>query len=294
MVKLLANVAEFGKLFFNLACDFIAPNTCLSCGEIMKDNVDWSTKDVCKDNTFNINNFVCVNCITKFNNCCKIDQNYCCKKCGYPLLIDNEKNENKNFLDKQTDKNYCPSCQGKELYFDRACSCFQYRYIVRRLLLNMKFYFQTDGLEMIGQAMFDVYKNNLAKADVVCFIPITKMKLFCKGYNHAGLIAGELYKQIRKQKGQELFLYDLLTKTRQTISSKKLTQVERWQKQQRFVVNNNYLSKEWKSKIDGKTILLVDDIMTTGATLNTASMILKKAFSRSEIKCLTFARTMLY
>ena len=293
MAKLLANVVKFSKFLFNLACDFIAPNTCLSCGEIMKDNIDLSVKDVGKDDELDINNFVCENCITKFNACCKIDQNYCCKKCGYPLLIDDDKNENKNFLDKK-DNNICPSCQDKKLYFDVARSCFQYHYIVRRLLLNMKFYFQTDGLEMIGKSMFDVYKHYLEQADIVCFIPTTKMKLFCKGYNHAGLVAGELYKQIHKQKGRELYLYDLLIKTKQTISSKELTQVERWQKQQRFSVNTKYLSKEWKSKIDGKTILLVDDIMTTGATLNVASMVLKKEFLHSKIECLTFARTMLY
>ena len=294
MVKLLANVVKFSKFLLNLACDFIAPNTCLSCGEMMKDNVNWSSKERENESKFDINNFICQKCITKFNTCCKIDQNFCCKKCGYPLLIDDEENENKNFLDKQKDENYCPSCQDKKLYFDVARSCFKYHYIVRRLLLNMKFYFQSDGLGLMGKSIFDVYKNHLKKADIVCFIPITKMKLFCKGYNHAGLIAGELYKQMRGQNGKELLLHDLLVKTKQTIGSKQLTQTERWQKQQRFSINTKYLSEEWKSKIDGKTILLIDDIMTTGATLNVASMVLKKDFPHSKIECLTFARTMLY
>lgn len=280
---------NFIQHIFNIIC----PQCCLFCGEkiILENNKTQENQ--------NLQKFLCQNCQDEI---IPIEQTNCCKTCGYPLYQSpfyrpNENTEiNSNFLDKS---NLCYSCNSiKSGHLAIARSCFQYKTKLRKLLINFKLYFQTESIDFIGLSLLKTY-SYMPHADIICCIPITKTKLFFKGYNHASLIASSFYKHLINQrqinKQTTIFIPDMLIKYHNSVQSKTLSQKERLQKKHNFAINNKYLSDKWRQFFSKKTILIIDDIMTTGATLNSATSVIKEAFGKDiKIECLTLARTMLY
>ena len=193
-----------------------------------------------------------------------------------------------NFLDTYSQ---CQSCVHYRPYFLMARSAMQYRDGARRSLLLLKFHFNTDGLKFIGERMYEAYlQAGMPQPDIVCFVPITRRKLFFKGFNHAGLVANA-FVQAACEHGENLNLvYDLLVKTAKTQQSKELNRAGRLQKKHFIKINEKHLGTVCKAK----HILVIDDIMTTGGTLNNAAKIITAASPRCKVSCLTFARTMLY
>ena len=282
---------------------------CMSCGAVLQSNKKQNSNHITESSPhlevhnstpyiinlqLNIvellNLFFCQKCSQKIN---IIQQQTCCKKCGYPLSNDTMHSIYGAFLD--TNDKQCPSCHaaGNKHFFCIARSCYGYHGTIKRLIINYKFHFQTETIDFIGLSLFYVYQQ-MPKADIICFIPITKTKLFLKGYNHAGLIANNFYQHTRQTNQTLILLPDLLLKNRVSEASKHLTQNERWRKKQNFIINNKYLAQQWQDMMRNKTILVIDDIMTTGATLNEAAKVIKTAFNHTKVECLTFARTLLY
>ncbi len=278
MKNALTEKAGLLKNFIYFIINIIAPKCCLFCRK----------EFFCKSD--NIENFFCKDCEKKIF---YIDQKNCCKNCGYPFGGYSDDNKKLNFLDKK--RILCHSCKNMKNNFIIARSCFQYRTKLRHLLINFKFFFQTESIDFIGQSLLKTYLF-MPKADIVCCVPITRLKLFSKGYNHASLMAGIFYKNLKKNNLQSktILLQDLLLKNSKSSQSKTLSQQERLKKKHNFIVNKKYLTKKWRMFFSGKTILIIDDIMTTGATLNSSSFVLKKEFKNIKVECLTFARTMLY
>ncbi len=266
------------KLFLTNFIDIIVPKCCLSCGK----ELDYKNKQ----------DFICDECADCLF--C-IDQKNCCEKCGYPLDFYNDSNKIMSNFSKNNSHFLCHNCISFKNKFNIARSCFQYKGYIRRILMNFKFYFQTESTDFIGESLFKTY-SFISNSDVLCCIPVTKTKLFLNGYNHASLIASSFYKKLKNNEpnSKMIFLPDLLLKNINSQQSKTLSKQERLQKKHHFIVNDKYLSDEWRNFFSKKTILIIDDIMTTGATLNSASYVLKKTFKNINIECLTFARTMLY
>ncbi len=254
------------------------PYSCLSCGVLLQGN---NVKHDKRSEKLPLEErFFCKKCLLKVN----VINNKYCKKCGYPL-------KTQNFLDKQITK--CYSCEKYNPIFTMARSCYEYKGVIRKLLLHFKFYFNTDYLTFIGQSMYKKYKEELHKADIVCFVPITNMKLFFKGFNHSGLIAKAFIEEAKKQNDNLYLINDFFIKTKKTTASKKMSQLERLYKKHYFSINQKYLMKD-KINLNYKNVLIIDDIMTTGGTLNAISSLIKNEYPKANIECLTFARTMLY
>ena len=261
-------------MLLHIASDVCFPGSCLSCGTLLTTKCnDIILDDIDGD-------FFCHKCSMQLK---KIDK-CCCKRCGYPL-------KKENFLDKKI--NYCVNCEKFKYYFNISRSCYEYKGIIRKILLHFKFYFSTDALSFIGLSLYLKYKNELNKADVVCFVPITRTKLFLKGFNHAGLITNMFMKYAKNEKCDIVLLNDLFVKLKKTQQSKKLSQFERLHKHHFFGINKKYLVDKYFT-LNGKNILIIDDIMTTGSTLNELSFLIGNKYPKANIECLTFARTMLY
>ena len=277
------SVIDFLKKNLSIIIDVICPKCCLICGMDI---------EFCQKKSITIDTFFCKECRRDIFT---INQNNCCKKCGYPFepIRTNKGRAIRSVNNLKNQKIICQSCHTMHFFFEKAQSCFQYQGKIRKLLLNFKFYFQTEIVDFIGTSLMSVYKNT-TPADIVCVVPITRSKLFFKGYNHSALIAKAFYKYAKRQNTNILFLPDLLVKTKASTQSKTLTQQERWLKKHNFTINEKYLTDKWKAKLQNQTILIIDDIMTTGSTLNSASFVLKQNFYNTKINCLTFARTMLY
>ena len=250
------------KNIFQSLIDLVFPNVCFVCGELIGKNDK---------------NNICETCLQQIK---FIDK--CCKKCGYPL-------SKETFMDTA---DFCDSCSKYTPKFDIARSVCEYRSVAKKIILGLKFYFLNDGLNFIAEKIYETYKKQCFHADFVCFVPITNKKLFMKGFNHSALIANQFVKLANKNGENLELLYDFLVKTKNGKQSKKMSQAERYVSNHFFAISKK-LGNQTLSKLEGKTILLIDDIMTTGSTLNDASLVIKNKI-KCKVQCLTFARTMLY
>ena len=114
--------------------------------------------------------------------------------------------------------------------------------------------------------------SSYAEPPVVIPIPTSRDRLPARGYNQAGILG-----QALAEKSALLFLPDILTKTRPT-----KTQVELKGKERVLNVMGSFGVKS-AEKVAGKTVLLIDDISTTGATLSEAARVLKEAGAREVV-----------
>lgn len=100
-------------------------------------------------------------------------------------------------------------------------------------------------------------------------IPLHAKKLRARGYNHATLLAKHLSKKLR------IPLMDGLVRTKETVIQARLS------KQQRKENIRGAFALKKVADVKGKTIFVVDDILTTGTTCLEAANVLKKAGAKS-------------
>ena len=161
----------------------------------------------------------------------------------------------------------CASC--KDALVDKARSVFEYDGVIRNLIRKLKY----DGAEylsdVLAEYMVDVFVKNFFAPDIISFVPMTDKEQFSRGYNHSEQLAVSLGKLVDNEP------IALLIKTKDTINQVGLTAKER--------IKNlrGSFKVEDKKSVKGKKILLVDDVLTTGATSDEIARVLKAAGAES-------------
>lgn len=156
----------------------------------------------------------------------------------------------------------CFECKAHSPAYDRAVSAIVYKDGGAKLVVKFK-----RGGAYLKDYFADLLKEKCANfplADGVCFIPMTAKAERKRGYNQAELLAKELAKRL------ELPLISALEKVKDTKEQKSLTRNER-----EHNLKGSFSAA--KDKVKGRSLILVDDVMTTGATAEEAAKILKKA-----------------
>jgi len=120
--------------------------------------------------------------------------------------------------------------------------------------------------------------REMCQADVVVPVPAHPLRLRERGYNHAELIAQPLARSL----GLPCRSY-LLVRSRPRPDKLRLTLRERWRS-----VRGAYTIRQGL-RVDNLRVLLVDDVLTTGATLDACSRALRKA-GAAKVAALTVAR----
>jgi ComF family protein len=118
----------------------------------------------------------------------------------------------------------------------------------------------------------------LFEADVVVPVPLHSTRLRERGYNQAELVARPLARHLGLPVRPLL-----LVRTKPRPDKLKLSRKERWR-----IVRGAYGMREG-SQVDKVRVLLVDDVFTTGATLDACARVLRKA-GASRIVAVTVAR----
>lgn len=151
----------------------------------------------------------------------------------------------------------------------------------RQMMHRIKYKGEKELAQYLGRQMGQNLLNNSHFEDIDCIIPIPlhKAKQRKRGYNQSEWFA----KGLADKLGIEVVTNVLL----KTTATKSQTTKSRWQRWlnmgQQFTVKN-------QEKIEGKHILLVDDIITTGATLEACALALKSA-TTCQISIATLAIT---
>lgn len=174
----------------------------------------------------------------------------------------------------------CTECLARPPRFRRARAALVYDDRTRRLVLPFKHGDRTDLARSCGAWMARAGADLLGEADLVAPVPLHWRRLFMRRYNQAQLLAA------RVARDADLRLApDLLRRRRWTGSQAGLKAKER----RRNVRLAFDVHPRWRSDLAGRSVLLVDDVLTTGATVDACVRALEKGGAR-HVDVLTLAR----
>lgn len=222
------------------------------------------------------NNFKCIFCGCEISASCPP---YVCDRCVKILPFINGKICLRCGEPISSLSDYCIKCKDNIRFFNFARAPFVYEHPISTLIHGFKYRNQKYTFESLAKYMEECYIKNDFQTDLIIPVPSSKKRLKERGYNQAELLS----KQLSKSLGLELET-DVLIKVRHTPPQTTLNYFER-QKNLfgSFTVEN-------REKIIGKNVLLVDDVLTTGATINYCSEVLKLSKAK-KVFVLTLART---
>ena len=178
--------------------------------------------------------------------------------------------------EKKIEYSRCKFCENKNFYFDRAISCIEYCDKSKVLVLSLKYYGNTYMSRYIAQVMRDKLEFEQLSADYIIPVPLHKKRMRIRGFNQAEKIASYLSEYTN------IPIIDCVKRNRNT---KRLYALNKFQREKEL--KNAFEVKVDSEEIIGKRIILVDDIFTTGTTVNEISKKLK-IYGVDEIIVLTF------
>jgi ComF family protein len=174
----------------------------------------------------------------------------------------------------------CGVCSRQAPDFDRARSAMVYDDASRRLVLGFKHGDRTEAAPAFGRWMARTGADLIANSDVIVPVPLHWTRLFARKFNQAALLAHE----IGRLSGIDV-VPDLLVRRKRTPPQGKLSALARQRNLQGAIV----MKPKRKSLAEGKAVLLVDDVYTTGATVSACARVLRRA-GASSVNVLTLAR----
>lgn len=202
----------------------------------------------------------------------------CCDKCNDAIPYINTE------YCKKCGKENC-MCNEVELYYNGCVSVSYYSGIIKNGILKFKLDKATNLVDVFEN---DIYKRlcellDINDIDVITSVPMNKSSKRERGYNQAEIIAKLISKRIKKP-----MISDILIKSKDDIIQHELSRKERAiSVKGLFKANDKFINK-----IKGKTVLLCDDIITTGSTLNECAYMLKQHGAKA-VYCITIASTQL-
>lgn len=174
---------------------------------------------------------------------------------------------------------FCGLCLAGSYHFNRARAVALYAEPFSTVLHRFKYQGETWGLSSF-KALLDLLPESPipAETDLILPVPLHPAKLRQRGYNQALLLARAFFPQRRK-----IIRGDLLVRTRPTPPQTSLSgRARRRNLKKAFAVTD-------PGAVEGRRVLLVDDVFTTGTTVNECARVLKRG-GADEVNVLTLAR----
>ena len=205
-----------------------------------------------------------IKCIFCGRDILNFDERPFCDDCE-KLEIENKGNRCK-FCDMKIPEGnlVCDFCAKEHKAFEKAYCPLVYNQSVRSAILKLK----SDNARYLAKPFAKLICERIGeddlKLDYIIPVPIHAKTKRKRGYNQAELLANEIGKILNVQ-----VLNDILIKEVATTEQKKLTYIERLDN-----VKNSFSLKD-KKILKNKSVLIVDDVMTTGATLDAVSRLFK-------------------
>lgn len=189
-----------------------------------------------------------------------------CGKCGVPYPFD--------LFDEG-----CPACENEKFYFHNVISALKYDEITQKIIHDFKYHNRTIALNFITRLLAENLKDTIGDIDIITCIPMHKNKLIKRGFNQATIISKRIAQHFNKP-----HIQDLLIKRNDNSSQSGLNKKERKLNVKGVFCMNN------KHDVRGKSILIIDDVITTCATVNECALILKQK-NAHKVFAASFART---
>jgi ComF family protein len=266
------------KQIYNSLTSAFFPNQCLACGRLYhrppassEQNINEHPLDL--PSTFHsfTKKFVCHSCIPKFS----LIESPICTMCGTM------------FVSREGGDHVCGKCQKNPKYFTTARAAVIYDDLIMNAIIQFKYKGKTKLAKPLGRVLLFAFIRHFSKQDLdmVIPVPLYPKKIRQRGFNQVFLMIHDWETQFSAYgyKSPIKVCKNILHKSRHTNSQTGLNQNKRISN-----VKNTFKIKK-QSVISGKNILLVDDVYTTGSTVNECARILKKE-GANRIDVLTLAR----
>ncbi|MDE7372908.1 MAG: ComF family protein [Clostridia bacterium] len=205
---------------------------------------------------------------TRYNLCAKCTSKlptvgeHICLVCGVPLSDESD---------------FCIRCKNQDREFSMNRAPLVYEGDSQKLILALKFGKKKYIAKTLGAMMTDEFIKRKMSAEIITYVPMTEWEEKQRGFNQSELLAREVADRLG------LPLLPALVKTKDTSAQKQLTRKER---EENLKGAFACVFKEVKYR----SILLVDDVFTTGATANACAHVLSEAGAR-DVFVLTAAVT---
>jgi len=190
----------------------------------------------------------------------------CCRICGRPF-------EYKGLSDL-----ICGSCMKKAPAFSMARSVLEYDDFSKQLILAYKHGDRTNLTPLLVKFLLQAENVIFQNVDMIIPVPLHWTRFWKRRYNQSSLLG----KALGKKLGIPCYS-NILKRVRMTESQGKKTR----QAREKNIKNAFRVARP--DAIKGKKILLIDDVMTTGATITECTKILRKAGAK-EVKVITLYR----
>lgn len=192
-----------------------------------------------------------------------------CARCGLPFDVD------------PGEETVCGGCYAKPHDFTRARSIVSYDEASKALILAFKYGDRLDHAPAFARWLERTGRTLLEEADVVVPVPLHRWRLWRRRYNQSAVLAQRLAARAGKE-----FDPLALVRTRATPSQGAMPSAKA---RRRNVLGAFKVPAEEREAVKGRNVLLVDDVFTTGATLNACARALKRA-GAANVDALTLAR----
>lgn len=203
---------------------------------------------VCDKPVDKMGNYICMKCQNKI----KYVKSSYCLKCGKSLKDDMSE--------------VCEDCSNSSHVFDRGRALYEYDSI-KEAVYRFKYENRREYADFFGKQLAEKLGDEMKvwNADAIVPVPLYKDKEKMRGYNQAALIARILGKELNIP-----VLENFIFRIKSTVPQKELIGKER----------QNNLKNAFKigqNDVKLKTIIVVDDVYTTGATMDEIAQCLKSA-----------------
>lgn len=179
-----------------------------------------------------------------------------CLKCSKPI--------------EQEEKEYCGDCERKQYHYIKGFAVWIYNEKMRKSLVDFKYHSKKEYAKFYSEEVVQQYREQIRKInpDILVPVPIHHSKLRERGYNQANILAKGIAQQLEIP-----VLSNLLVRNRKTIPQKNLSDKERLINLQEAFDYNEKEAKKYGRNIT--RVLLVDDIYTTGSTIEACANVLR-------------------
>ena len=172
----------------------------------------------------------------------------------------------------------CQRCAESVRSFDGVRAPYRYAGAIRQAVLALKYGSIKAGAPQLGDLLADYLSDNPLPGEVIAPVPMHRRRLRERGYNQADLLARRVAARNKLRYEKELLLRTRQVEPQAGISSAG----------QRAVNVAGSIGVSAGHDVHGSGIILIDDVATTGSTLETCAASLKQAGAVS-VWCLTLA-----
>lgn len=204
---------------------------------------------------------------------------HACPQCGLGLSIEEEELASSKIEAIAT--SVCENCQIAPPIYNETLSPFIYTAAIRYLIIGLKFNKQLLYAHLLGTLLADAVQDHYSLQDLPEFllpVPLHKNRVRRRGFNQSVEIS-----RIVSQRLQIPILSRHLIKTHATAPQAELSAQQRQE--------NLRQSFQIRDKIPNARIAIIDDVITTGSTMNEVTQIVRKSGIKKSIYAWSCART---